>query len=328
MNIEIRSLAPHDLPEADRIFRLAFGTFLGLPEPLGFMGDADLVGTRWRAAPAASLGAYVDGNMLVGSNLMANWGSHVDRGACPGVVFNAMVAETGEPMLFSTALLPASLARFAFERHYPRLDVRLATAARLSAAFPYVSPATHAQHDTDPRTTIPAGDSRRSGYRHVVDGGYFDNFGVATAAEWLNAELLALEQANKLPPRVLLIEICEEPSCSSTMPTGDLAPGGPRRSLPYQLFAPVSALYQMRGAAQRSRNRWHVALLRQRWAPRVDIQSVLFPYPLEAGPMSWHLSETEKGEILRSWNESPIKAARQAVGAFLDAAGAPAGSQP
>ena len=75
MNIDIRSLALHDLPEADRIFRLAFGTFLGLGEPLRFMGDADLVGPRWRAAPAASLGAYVDGTTLVGSNFMANWGS-------------------------------------------------------------------------------------------------------------------------------------------------------------------------------------------------------------------------------------------------------------
>lgn len=74
MNVEIRPLEPHDLPEADRIFRLAFGTFLGLDEPLGFMGDADLVATRWRAAPAASLGAYADG-ALVGSNFIANWGS-------------------------------------------------------------------------------------------------------------------------------------------------------------------------------------------------------------------------------------------------------------
>ena len=38
------------------------------------MGDADLVGTRWRAAPAAALGAYADGE-LVGSNFAANWGS-------------------------------------------------------------------------------------------------------------------------------------------------------------------------------------------------------------------------------------------------------------
>ena len=72
--IEVRSLREADLPEADRIFRLAFGTFLGLPEPLAFAGDTDFVGTRWRASPEAALGAYVDG-VLVGSNFAARWGS-------------------------------------------------------------------------------------------------------------------------------------------------------------------------------------------------------------------------------------------------------------
>jgi hypothetical protein len=57
MDITIRPLDQHDLPEAERIFRLAFGTFLGLHDPMSFMGDADLVHTRWRAVPAATLGA-------------------------------------------------------------------------------------------------------------------------------------------------------------------------------------------------------------------------------------------------------------------------------
>jgi GNAT superfamily N-acetyltransferase len=74
MDVEVRPLVEDDLPEADRIFRMAFGTFLGLPDPMSFMGDADLVKTRWRAAPAATLGAYADG-VLVGSNYAANWGS-------------------------------------------------------------------------------------------------------------------------------------------------------------------------------------------------------------------------------------------------------------
>ena len=74
MDITIRPLDQHDLPEAERIFRLAFGTFFGLPDPMSFMGDADLVNTRWRAAPAATLGAYLD-HALVGSNFATNWGS-------------------------------------------------------------------------------------------------------------------------------------------------------------------------------------------------------------------------------------------------------------
>jgi GNAT superfamily N-acetyltransferase len=72
--VEITPLRESDLAQADRIFRLAFGTFLGLPDPLTFGGDSDFVGTRWRAAPDAALGAYVDGQ-LVGSNFAARWGS-------------------------------------------------------------------------------------------------------------------------------------------------------------------------------------------------------------------------------------------------------------
>jgi GNAT superfamily N-acetyltransferase len=74
MKVEIRPLAQEDLDAADRIFRIAFGTFLGIPDPSAFMGDADLVRTRWRALPEGALGAYSDG-ALVGSNFAARWGS-------------------------------------------------------------------------------------------------------------------------------------------------------------------------------------------------------------------------------------------------------------
>ncbi|QNP40519.1 GNAT family N-acetyltransferase [Lysobacter solisilvae (ex Woo and Kim 2020)] len=72
--VDIAPLREIDLPQADRIFRLAFGTFIGLPEPLAFGGDSDYVCTRWRAAPDAALGAYIDGT-LVGSNFATRWGS-------------------------------------------------------------------------------------------------------------------------------------------------------------------------------------------------------------------------------------------------------------
>jgi GNAT superfamily N-acetyltransferase len=74
MEVVVQPLKEEHLAEADRIFRLAFGTFLGLPNPLAFMGDAVLVRPRWMADPAATLGAFVDGE-LVGSNFVANWGS-------------------------------------------------------------------------------------------------------------------------------------------------------------------------------------------------------------------------------------------------------------
>jgi GNAT superfamily N-acetyltransferase len=73
-NVTIKPLAEADVADADRIIQLAFGTFLGLPDPMTFTGDAALARTRWRANPAAAFAATVDG-ALVGSIFAANWGS-------------------------------------------------------------------------------------------------------------------------------------------------------------------------------------------------------------------------------------------------------------
>jgi GNAT superfamily N-acetyltransferase len=70
----IRPLRADDLPAADTIRRLAFGTFLGLPDPLSFRGDASPVRTRYLADPSGSFAAEVDGD-LVGTNFAVNWGS-------------------------------------------------------------------------------------------------------------------------------------------------------------------------------------------------------------------------------------------------------------
>jgi predicted N-acetyltransferase YhbS len=74
MKVSVRLLQEKDLPAADRIFRLAFGTFAGLPEPEKFGGDMDKIRTRWLADPAATFGAEVEGE-LVASIFVTRWGS-------------------------------------------------------------------------------------------------------------------------------------------------------------------------------------------------------------------------------------------------------------
>jgi predicted N-acetyltransferase YhbS len=72
--VTIRPLQERELETADRIFRVAFGTFLGMPNPEAFAGDSDAVRTRWKADPTRVFAAEVDGE-LVGSNVASNWGS-------------------------------------------------------------------------------------------------------------------------------------------------------------------------------------------------------------------------------------------------------------
>jgi hypothetical protein len=57
IKIKIRQLEQSDLASADRMFRLAFGTFLGLPDPMTFFGDAEYVKTRFLAYPTSTLAA-------------------------------------------------------------------------------------------------------------------------------------------------------------------------------------------------------------------------------------------------------------------------------
>ena len=57
MNISIRLLQENELSTAEHIFRLAFGTFIGLPQQTDFGGDAKYVQTRWLVDPTAALAA-------------------------------------------------------------------------------------------------------------------------------------------------------------------------------------------------------------------------------------------------------------------------------
>jgi len=71
----IRPLEERDVEAADRIMRLAFGTFLGAADPLTVFRDVQLVRPRFAAAPGWAFAAELDGE-VVGSNLAARWGSY------------------------------------------------------------------------------------------------------------------------------------------------------------------------------------------------------------------------------------------------------------
>jgi len=72
--ISIAPLERDDLPAADRVFRLAFGTQYGLSDPLAFAPGSEMVRSRLHAGHVRSFKASRDGE-LVGSAFLSRWGS-------------------------------------------------------------------------------------------------------------------------------------------------------------------------------------------------------------------------------------------------------------
>jgi hypothetical protein len=112
------------------------------------------------------------------------------QGRLPSLVFSPMTVEDGRRVLISNLDLhymtetlldsgtdtdkPKRLSTSALElfKLFPEAgSFKLGTAARLNAAFPYFSPA--CELPTQPR-------------RHLVDAGYYDNYGISVAAAWVD----------------------------------------------------------------------------------------------------------------------------------------------
>src|SRR5215471_2044493 len=74
IDVVVRPLERRDLTAADRVVRLAFGTFIGLADPMTFLGDGDYVRARWIADPTACFAAEIRGE-IAGSNFATHWGS-------------------------------------------------------------------------------------------------------------------------------------------------------------------------------------------------------------------------------------------------------------
>ncbi len=74
MNLKIAPLSTSDLDQADRVFRIAFGTRNGLSDPIQFDGDAARIRTRSLSSHVIALGAW-DNDLLVASSIGTAWGS-------------------------------------------------------------------------------------------------------------------------------------------------------------------------------------------------------------------------------------------------------------
>ena len=246
---------------------------------------------------------------------MGSWRRGIMEGWRPVVVFNATIAETGEQLFISPINLAEKDPRsgkcsdepgkedYPQTRDmmdlYPGSDIKIATAARLSAAFPIITPTARPKFTTDCKWVA----------FHIGDGGYYDNYGTQAAIRYLQQVLpIARNQLKK----VLVIQIrasgrkIKLKARSTTSTVGDV-------------LAPLVTMFNVRGTSQVLNNDLMFELQKLRWSEMpenpVSIEPLVIPLGQDS-PLSWYLSTKDKCRILTRWNE--MRAAKtKSVADFL-----------
>jgi hypothetical protein len=250
---------------------------------------------------------------------LSEWQQDTDDRNRPAVIFNTAVVETGLRLPLATTDLPNdSPGELSYDQYFrnvdPKPDIPVVTAARLSASFPYVSPAARAAVEG------------KTG--HLVDGGYYDNYGISSLVEWLDEELknnYKMKQENnsrldEAPENVspitdvLILEIrgassgpgdsrTDYPRCTTEPKTPpDLTS---QRSWFSQILAPPLAVLSVRNTGQRTHNDVELDLLQNKWKEKddVEIRRAVFEFDGADPPLSWHLTEEQKRKIQSEWEE-------------------------
>jgi hypothetical protein len=162
----------------------------------------------------------------------------------PYLLLNGTNLESGKRIITSDLKIDASVfvdAYDIYEHVGDRVDFRISTAANNSARFPYVEPA----------GTLMT-DGGRQG--HVVDGGYFENFGATTAKEVLRA--VRHHFGDKVRP--IVVQITSDPGllnvdlplCAASLPKEDYRANGQLHPVENstEASAPVDTLFATREA--------------------------------------------------------------------------------
>jgi hypothetical protein len=178
-------------------------------------------------------------------------------------------------------------------------DIDVWTAARLSATFSYVSPAARAAC-FDYKNKIRASSGKDSpGRLHLIDGGYHDNYGVASALDWLSAVLEAYRKEPLPVSRIALVEIRAKP---------DIPKEAAQNEWSSAWLGPFWGLFNSWGYVQMSSNDTAVNQLIAGFKNHlgmsgegVQFDSFVF-IPDHTGPLSWHLSEEQKTKLRSSWD--------------------------
>jgi len=234
-----------------------------------------------------------------GKRRLRSLNASIRNGVIPAPIFGTTVMEAGQrlmitPITFVPSVRAPTLQEFLFGTvaATPEPDVDLWTAARLSATFTYISPPARSWLD-----------ARRSQREHLIDGGYYDNFGVTSALDWLTPVLEARKAGDRRLrfTRVLLIELSgfAEPDPETVKPADGLTT---------TLTGPtLTAFLALREGVATSRNRIDLDRFKRSWneALRGEVQIETVKFRPDAarkrGPVSWHLSSKEIQSLKAEW---------------------------
>jgi hypothetical protein len=213
---------------------------------------------------------------------MSSWIDGANAGWRPAVSFNAVVVETGQRAAFATFRPPEEWDLATIESLYGSRDLSVTTAARLAAAFPFVSPVARAWPESDLTPEV-----------HFADGGYYDNTGMVLAMRWLDRVLASDTDAYR--GRAVAFVRIRSAQVEATISGAD-------QGWQYQLIGPLLTLMSVRVAAQAERADTELDVLRRLWCrERVDIRTFEFTFAGQDPPLSWQLSPVEERAISRWW---------------------------
>ena len=183
---------------------------------------------------------------------MGQWGDRALEGQVPIVIFNSTDAISGRRILFDTIPTPrraSSVGLTARPLDYRELldasggpfDLLPATAARTSAAFPYISPFTKPNRASDIGEHVA-----------ICDGGFVDNEGIVSAVNWIDffvKRWTSEKPKDRTFDRILLLRI--EPSAveDSNLPANSSVLARAFR----WLTGPIETMANVRSASQLER---------------------------------------------------------------------------
>jgi len=226
---------------------------------------------------------------------LGGWRAGVTEGFRPAVIFNSTLVESGEPFLLATTDLSepelSGLASKTLPALLPGYEIPVVTAVRLAASFPFVTPASRALYDPRPGDDPNLGAGAKY---HVVDGGYYDNYGVSGLLQFLGQALSATPK-DKIPD-ILILQIRSFPS--------EKSPPGEDEGWFFQGWAPLSALLNVRTTAQLLRDRDSLSNFVALWSARgAKIRLATFEFQGDKAPLSWKMNQPQMDAIQSEWSK-------------------------